>query len=127
MSLSFSLLPQSYAIARLSPDATPPDAVINANGFFSISRTNDELSIVCAENLAQGFSQVDRGWSVLKIHGPFAFDQVGILISILNPLAAASVGIFAVSTYDTDYILIKTDNLDRAVASLIAAGHAYLK
>lgn len=124
MNLSFSVLPQNFAVARLAPDAAVPSAVLSASGFVSISRTADELSIVCPESLVEGFTRADRGWRVIKIHGPFAFDQVGILASLLNPLAGASIGIFAVSTFDTDYILVKSENFDRAVSTLNAAGHS---
>ena len=123
MNLPFSVLPERFAIARLAPTAQVPIDVLDATGFVSISRTADELSIVCTEALADRFPQVDRGWRVIKIHGPFAFDQVGILASLLTPLAAASIGIFAISTFDTDYILVKSENLDRAVGALGSIGY----
>lgn len=123
MTLSFSLLPTSLAIARLAPDAPVPRHVLEAAGFVSVARTADELSIVCPEAAAGAFERVDRGWRCIKVHGPFAFDQVGILASLLNPLSAASVGIFAISTFDTDYILVKSHDMDRAVTALQAAGH----
>lgn len=123
MILSFSVLAERFAIARLAPTAKVPVDVLDATGFVSISRTADELSIVCPEALADRFPQVDRDWRAIKIHGPFAFDQVGILASLLAPLAAASVGIFAISTFDTDYILVKSENLDRAASALQSTGH----
>ena len=69
----------------------------------------------------------EGGWLVLKLHGPFAFDQVGILVSIAAPLADHGVSIFAVSTFDTDYILIKADQLDRAIDALETAGHTFVR
>jgi len=85
---------------------------------MSITRTEDELSIVCAQDAATGLSQGDNGWRAIKVQGPFAFDQTGILASFLDPLAGAAIGIFAVSTFDTDYILVKTMNLENAVQVL---------
>jgi uncharacterized protein len=123
MTLSFSVLPHRFAIVKLAADAAIPVSVVNATGFVSISRTDDELSIVCPVECAEGLSLVDIGWSAIKIHGPFAFDQVGILASFLQPLAGAAIGIFAVSTFDTDYILVKTDHLDSAIGALQAVGH----
>jgi len=97
--------------------------VLVSPGFLSITRTEDELSIVCAEDVAAGLARVDSGWRAMKVQGPFAFDQTGILASFLDPLAVAAIGIFAVSTFDTDYILVKSENLAKALAALKQAGH----
>lgn len=126
MSHSFSILPQSFAIARLEPSAVLPSAVLASPGFLSITRTADELSIVCAEDVAAGLARVDKAWRAIKVQGPFAFDQAGVLASFLEPLAVAAIGIFAVSTFDTDYILVKSANLEGAVAALKGAGHRLL-
>ncbi|PNG14536.1 ACT domain-containing protein [Stutzerimonas stutzeri] len=126
MTYSFSILPQSFAIARLDPNADLPSAVLASPGFLSITRTADELSIVCAEDSAAGLARVDKAWRAIKVQGPFAFDQTGVLASFLDPLAVAAIGIFAVSTFDTDYILVKSANLDGAVAALKDAGHRLL-
>ena len=126
MTHSFSILPQNFAIAQLEPNADLPSAVLASPGFLSITRTADELSIVCAEDVAVGFARVDRAWRAIKVQGPFAFDQTGVLASFLDPLAVAAIGIFAVSTFDTDYILVKSANLEGAVAALKGAGHRLL-
>ena len=126
MSYSFSVLLQNFVIARLEPNADLPSAVLASPGFLSITRTADELSIVCAEDVAVGFARVDRAWRAIKVQGPFAFDQTGVLASFLDPLAVAAIGIFAVSTFDTDYILVKSANLEAAVATLKGAGHRLL-
>lgn len=123
MTQSFSVLPQSFAIARLEPDAELPSAVLASPSFMSITRTEDELSIVCAEDVTAGLPRVDSGWRAVKVQGPFAFDQTGILASFLDPLAAAGIGIFAVSTFDTDFVLVKSENLANALAALKEAGH----
>lgn len=126
MSYSFSVLLQNFVIARLEPNADLPSAVLASPGFLSITRTADELSIVCAEDVAAGLARVDKAWRAIKVQGPFAFDQTGVLASFLDPLAVAAIGIFAVSTFDTDYILVKSANLDGAVAALKDAGHRLL-
>ena len=126
MTHSFSILRQNFAIARLEPNADLPSAVLASPGFLSITRTADELSIVCAEDVAAGLARVDKAWRAIKVQGPFAFDQTGVLASFLEPLAVAAIGIFAVSTFDTDYILVKSANLEGAVAALKGAGHRLL-
>ncbi len=123
MTQYFSILPQSFAIARFEPGTELPSAVLASPGFVSLTRTEDELSIVCAEDVAAGLPRVDTGWRAVKVQGPFAFDQTGILASFLDPLAVAAIGIFAVSTFDTDYILVKSENLAKALAALKQAGH----
>lgn len=123
MTHSFSILSQNFAIAQLETNADLPSAVLASPGFMSITRTGDELSIVCLEDAAGGLAQVDKAWRAIKVQGPFAFDQTGVLASFLDPLAVAAIGIFAVSTFDTDYILVKSANLEAAVAALKGAGH----
>jgi len=126
MNHAFSVLPQRFVIAQLERDAELPNTVLASPGFMSITRTDDELSIVCAEGAATGLARVDSGWRAIKVQGPFAFDQTGVLASFLDPLAAAAIGIFAVSTFDTDYILVKSMNLENAVQVLKDAGHRLL-
>lgn len=90
-------------------------------GFFSLTRTRDELSIVCCEeNVPEGVD-CDRGWHCLQVKGPLDFALTGILASLAVPLAEADISIFAISTYDTDYFLVK--ELDMAIAVLLRAGH----
>lgn len=125
MKQSFSVLPQSFVIARLESNADLPSAVLASPDFFSITRTGDELSIVCAEGVAAGSSKEDGPWRAIKVQGPFDFDLTGVLASFLDPLAAAGIGIFAMSTFDTDYILVKSANLDSAVEALKEAGHRF--
>ena len=105
-------------MARSGP-ATPAPAMPRA-GFFTVSRTEDELSVVGLEAEIKG-ETVDTGWTVFKVHGPFAFDQIGIVAGLSQPLADAQVGIFVISTFETDYILVKDP--DAAAAAWRAAGH----
>jgi hypothetical protein len=123
MAQTFSLLPDLYALARLAPDATVPGWALATDGFASITRTAEELSIVAPESSVPAGVRADTDWRAIQLKGPFAFDQVGVLSSIALPLAQAGVGIFAISTFDTDYILFKSQHLERAVEALVTAGH----
>ena len=123
MPLRYSLLPETYAIARLDPTAPVPPGMLDGPGFSTVSRTADELSLVCPDVRMPAADRVEGGWRALRLHGPFAFDEVGILSALLAPLAAARIGIFAISTFDTDYLLVKADALATAQAVLADAGH----
>jgi hypothetical protein len=91
--------------------------------FCSITRTTDELSIVCPEDWVPAEVNAARGWICLKLEGPFAFSETGILRAFLNPLAEHGIGIFAISTFDTDYVLIQAQFWPKASEVLRAAGH----
>jgi hypothetical protein len=90
----------------------------------SIVRTDEELSVVCAAEDASSDAEVSRGWRALKVAGPLDFALTGVLASLAEPLSEAGISIFAISTFDTDYILVKEADLDRAVEVLSDAGHA---
>ena len=122
MSLRLSVLPGEYAVSRLSPETTPPVWAMQGD-FWTVSRTTDELSVLCAADLVPDNVQTQKGWAALKLHGPFEFTLTGILASVLNPLKAAEIGIFAVSTFDTDYVLIPQNQRTEAITALRAAGH----
>ena len=122
-SLKLTVLADSYAVVRLDPAATVPPWAWTGE-FTSVSRTPDELSIVCRDDAVPIGVQVERGWRCLRAAGPFDFALVGVLASLVNPLAAAGVSLFAVSTFDTDYLMVKNDRLADAVAILRRAGHA---
>ena len=122
--LNLEVLPGNYAIHRLAPNSSIPAWALQATGFSSITRTSDELSIVC-ESIITDIEDIrqDAGWVCLQLIGPFAFDLTGILSSVLNPLRDAEIGIFAISTFDTDYVLVKLENLERCILALERAGH----
>jgi hypothetical protein len=112
-------MPATFGICRLDKDAPIPEwAHI---GFSSITRTPDELSIVCKEEIVPERVICERGWHCLQVMGPLDFALTGILASLAAPLAEAGISIFAISTYDTDYFLVK--ELNRAIAVLSDAGH----
>jgi hypothetical protein len=95
-----------------------------ANGrFASVTRTSGELSIVCPEEDVPADIQSDRGWSLLKVEGPLSLDETGILSSLLSPLKDACIPVFTISTFDTDYILLKSATLPEAKQALSSLGH----
>ncbi|HUU37292.1 MAG TPA: ACT domain-containing protein [Candidatus Desulfaltia sp.] len=122
MNITLSLLPDKLAICRLPPDTGIPKWA-SGGGILSITRTNDELSIVCAEADVPEEVRSDRGWRCLQVAGPLDLALTGVLASLANPLAAARINIFAVSTFDTDYLLVKEENLARSIDVLIRSGH----
>ena len=122
LNLTLSLLPDTLAICRLTPDALMPDWALTS-GFLSVTRTLDELSIVCPQANVPPKIQCDRDWRGLKVEGPLDLSLIGILASLTVPVARAGIGIFAVSTYDTDYVLVKENRLEEAVLVLSQAGH----
>lgn len=120
--LTLRLHEEDFAICRLpSQESIPPWASIGA--FVSVSRTTDELSIFCpAQNVPQGV-KYEANWRLFQLRGPFPFTAVGILASVLSPLAEAKVSILAFSTFDTDYIAVKQAQLSDAIQALETAGH----
>jgi hypothetical protein len=120
--LTLLLLPDDYSICRLSPEADiPPWALVG--DFFSITRTREELSLVCSQEAVPDGVQGEAGWRCIMVRGPLDFSISGILASLTTALAEVGISIFAISTFDTDYLLIKADNLKRAVLKLKAVGH----
>ncbi len=122
MTLTLSLLPEKLAICRLDPDADVPTWT-SGSRFLSITRTDDELSVVCAEAGVPEEVKSDRGWRCLKVAGPLDLSLTGVLASLANPLAEGHINIFAISTYDTDYLLVKEESLPRSIDVLTQAGH----
>ena len=114
--------PQIYAICKLGPDARVPDWAI-AEDFWCVTRTAFELSVVCEERDVPAGTHAERGRRLLRIEGTLAFSLTGVLASVVSPLADAQISIFAVSTYDTDYLLVREADLNRAVGALESAGH----
>jgi hypothetical protein len=116
------LLPGRLAICRLEADRAVP-AWAATGTFFSITRTSDEVSIICDQDLVPAGVHCERGFRCLKLHGPIPFSAVGVLASLVQPLAAAGISVFAVSTFDTDFVLVKEVDVVRATAVLRQAGH----
>lgn len=126
MKLKLSILDETFAICTLPRDEPLPDWVVQSD-FYSITRTFDELSIVCPQNnIPQGI-KYNKGWRCLKVQGPLEFTIVGILASLSMPLASAGISIFVFSSYDTDHIMVKEYDLASAVKVLQAEGHEVIE
>lgn len=110
------------AICRLDAGVEIPAWVTGAS-FFSVTRTEDELSVVCPEAEVPHGTLHEKGWRALKLEGPFELSMVGILSSVAAPLAEAGASVFVVSTFDTDYVLVREGQLDLAVDALRERGH----
>lgn len=112
------------AVARLPPDARLPEwAGMDEAGFVSVTRTADELSVVCAESRVPSGAVAERGWGAFSVRGPLDFGLTGVLASIATPLAEAGIPVFVISTYDTDHLLVRWPDMDRAADRLRGAGH----
>jgi hypothetical protein len=124
--LTLELLPACLVVCKLSMDRVIPNWA-QVGCFSAIVRTQDELSVVCEQQFIPPEVKAERGWRALKVKGPLDFTLKGILAAIALPLAKAGVSIFAISTFDTDYILVKEANLSAALSALDHAGHKVLK
>lgn len=126
MPLTLQLIHGEFAVCRL-PAAAPVPAWADSAVFSSITRTADELSIMCPAAQVPADVKHEAGWRLLKFAGPFDFTETGILASVLAPLAAARIGILATATFDTDYLLVKDTRLAEVRQALEAAGHTFLR
>jgi hypothetical protein len=119
--LDLLLLAGRYAVCRLPAEAAFPAWV--AGDLVCVTRTAEELSVVCREHAVPGGVRCELGWRCLRVAGTLDFSLVGVLASLLVPLAEAGVAVFALSTFGTDYLLVREAELDRATKALLAAGH----
>lgn len=115
--LTLSILPKKLAICRLEKNSTIPSWATDST-FFSITKTEDELSIVCPENKVPPGVISEKNWRAFKVMGPLDFSLTGILASLANALDEAKISIIALSTFDTDYILVQNKNFEKAVKVL---------
>ncbi len=109
------------SVCRLDADTPWPEP--SATGLWSVTRTPDELSVVCPQGQEPQGARVEAGWRSFRVMGPLAFDLIGVVASLATPLANAEIGIFIVSTFDTDLLLVKEADADRALGALRSAGH----
>lgn len=120
--LRLEVLPWVLAVCRLGADAPLPEWAL-ASSFLSVTRTGDELSVVCLQEAVPLEIRCEKGWRCLRVEGPLEFSEIGILASLTSVLEAAGVSLFAISTFDTDYLLLSDSNLQRAVTALRGVGH----
>ena len=122
-SLNLEAIETRLAVCRLDAGGDPPPWVDRSRGFTSVTRTADELSIVCAYDAVPDGIPMEGPWRALRVQGPLVMTLIGVVAALANPLADAGISIFALSTFDTDYILIHEPDFDAAVAALTGAGH----
>ncbi|TDR44889.1 hypothetical protein DFR29_10570 [Tahibacter aquaticus] len=120
--LALRRLPGDYAVCRLDAAAAIP-AWADGDGFVSISRSAEELSVLCRSERVPAEVRQDGPWACFALLGPFAFEQSGIVLAVIRPLSEAGLGVFVVSTFDGDHVLVKAHEAVRAVELLAAAGH----
>ena len=118
----FELFAARFAVARLEPTSEVP-VWAEGSQFLSVTRTRNELSVVCEERLVPSGIKAEFGWRCLELAGPIPFEQTGVAAAFLDPLARAEIGVFVVSTYDTDYLLVKDERLEAAIEALRGSGY----
>jgi hypothetical protein len=123
----FSFLSGVWSIAQLWPEQPLPEWARSTSELISITRTADELSVICRSALIPTGVKQEANWTVIKLHGPFPFDTIGVLASFTKILAEAKISVFAISTYNTDYILVKADQAEAARVALTSAGHLFVE
>jgi hypothetical protein len=121
--LPLELLPDTLAICRLDAADPVPAWTQQSVGFLTVSRTAEELSITALQRAVPPGVRCERDYRALRVHGPLPLNLVGILAAIADPLADVGLSIFAISTYETDYVLVKAHDLDVALETLGRAGH----
>ena len=124
--MDLDLLPDRFAVCRLDPGSEIPRSSFERS-FFSVTQTNEELSVVCREDERLAGALVEAGWRCFKVRGPLDFSDIGVLAGIAEPLASAGISLFCISTFDTDYILVREDALERAILVLRGSGHRIIE
>ncbi len=125
--MKLKILESTFSVIKLSPTETMPSWVTNCD-VFSITRTNEELSIVCASECLptnEDFKEFENDWKCIKVEGILDFGLTGILASLANPLAENKISIFAISTFNTDYFLVKSHSIEKARLVLESEGHSF--
>jgi hypothetical protein len=122
IALDLDLMPGAYAICRWPAGEALP-AWVNQGGFVSVTRTPTELSAVCTFEAVPAGTVCEGPWRMFAVRGPLDFSLTGVMASLASPLANAAVSMFAISTYDTDYVLVRAGDVERAAHALRSAGH----
>ena len=123
--LYLTVLDEIYAVVRFASNSEIPNWAYGG-GFVSITMTGDELSIVCKNESVPNDAVSESDWRIIKVMGPLDFSLTGILAGLSQPLAENKISIFAISTYDTDYILVKNEQLGQAIRVLNEEGYQFL-
>jgi uncharacterized protein len=120
--MKIELLNEKYSVYKLDADHKISIDLLKYS-FATITKTKDEISIVCETGLVNEYRKEESGWKILKIIGPLDFGLIGILSKISTILADAKISIFAISTFDTDYIMIKEENIGKSIRVLKKNGY----
>jgi hypothetical protein len=123
VSMHLEAIEVRLAVCRLDPDSDVPPWADRARGFTSVTRTSDELSVVCAHDDVPEGVPMEGPWRALRVQGPIVMTLIGVVAALADPLADAGISIFAISTFDTDYILVHEPDFEAAVGVLTQAGH----
>jgi hypothetical protein len=121
--LRLFLRPETLSVVRLSASEFLPVWAFASDGIAAAVRRGAELSVVCRSDVVPADATAEHGWRALEVEGPLEFSLTGVLASLADPLAAASIPIFVLSTYDTDLVLVRSEQVDTAADTLEAAGH----
>lgn len=127
--MNLSVLPGTMAVLKLNSSKSIPNWAFENKDFISITYTAEELSIVCSEEIVPsdaGNMEISKEWRCIKVEGPLDFSLTGILSSLTSPLAEAKISIFAISTYNTDYLLVKSDTLEQTLQIFSEHGHSII-
>jgi hypothetical protein len=116
-------LDELYAVVRLDPDSDVPAWARNGH-FWSVTRSESELSVVCRQDDVPPEASAEPGWCALEVAGPLDFSLTGVVSSLVTPLADAGIPLFVLSTFETDYLLVREHDLHRSVDALTSAGHS---
>ena len=125
--LVLSFLDGEFAVCRLDASVAVPAWALDGPGFRSVTRTDEEISIVCRRGDVPAGVVRDEPWRCVKVHGPFAFDTPGVLSSLIAPLADRRLPVLTIATYDTDYLLVQAGRAEEVQACLTAAGHRFVE
>ncbi|HET8528398.1 MAG TPA: ACT domain-containing protein [Gaiellaceae bacterium] len=117
------VLDDLYAIVRLEPDAELPDW-LRGGALWSATRTDNELSLVCRAEDVPRDASAERGFVAFEVAGPLDFSLTGVLSSLVTPLADEEIPLFVMSTFESDYLLVREHDLHRSVEALTSAGHS---
>ena len=124
MKLTLEVLDDTFTIHRLPTDSEIPNQVCQSQ-FYNISKSDEEMSIVCSSSVLLDSERSEVGWSCIKVLGPLDFSLTGIIAEISDILATSEISIFALSTFDTDYILVKSEKLENARKALVKADYIF--
>jgi len=124
VNLVLSVISETFTIHKLSPDLSIPEEILKSN-YYSVTKTDNELSVVCSELIEVKSLQSSKGWKCIKVKGPLDFNLTGIFAGISDILAQANISIFAISTFDTDYILVRSKDLSSARNKLRKADYKF--